>query len=66
MIEDETQLSPADGILAINHSLRCFGYGLASLLPLIGLPLAGVSFVNFLKAQDIVKGREVCLAVWDC
>jgi len=57
MTDDATQLSPADGIKVINHSLRCFAFSLASLIPLIGLPLALVGFSHYRKARAIVSGR---------
>ena len=57
MTENPNQLSPADGIRAINYSLRCFAFSAASLVPLIGLPLAIIAFLNYRKASDIVNDR---------
>lgn len=57
MKDDSAQLSPADGILAIKYSLRCFAFSVASPIPLLGLPLALIAFSNYRKARAIVKGR---------
>lgn len=48
---------PADGILAITCSLRCFAFGLAGMVPVLGLPLAVVAFKNFRLARAATKGK---------
>jgi hypothetical protein len=48
---------PADGILAIRCSLRCFAFGLLGVIPVLGLPLAAVAFGNFRRARAATKGK---------
>ncbi|PYI87311.1 MAG: hypothetical protein DME26_06625 [Verrucomicrobia bacterium] len=38
-------------IAVIERSLRCFGYGLIGLIPVLGFPLAVLTVVHFQKAR---------------
>jgi hypothetical protein len=49
-------MSPAEGIEAIQYSLRCFAYSVASLVPVLGVPMAVAAFVNFRKARALTRG----------
>lgn len=57
MSEPAAQPAPADGIKAIEHSIRCFSFSMASLIPLIGLPLVFIAFSDYRRARAAVKGR---------
>jgi hypothetical protein len=56
MNETSSQLSPADGIRVINYSLMCFRYSFGGLIPVLGLPLAVMSFSYYLKVRAAGKG----------
>ncbi len=51
------QPAPADGIKAIEYSLRCFSFSLWSLLPLVGLPFGLIAFANYRKARAVSQGH---------
>ena len=42
--------TPADKVRVIEQSLRCFAFGLLSLIPLLGLPFAVLAIVRHLNA----------------
>ena len=42
--------TPADKVRVIEQSLRCFVFGLLSLIPLLGLPFAVLAVVRHLNA----------------
>ncbi len=42
--------TPADKVRVIEQSLRCFVFGLLSLIPLLGLPFAILAIVRHLDA----------------
>lgn len=56
MNNSHAQLAPADGIRAIECSVQCFAYGLASLVPLIGFPMALAAFGQYAQVLAITKG----------
>ena len=49
--------SPAEKISVIKSSLRCLGCGIASWVPLIGLPFAASALVWYWKAGRISRGE---------
>ncbi|HEX3798685.1 MAG TPA: hypothetical protein VH413_08285 [Verrucomicrobiae bacterium] len=57
MNDNPIGLSAKEGIKAIEHSMRCFSFGLASLIPVIGFVLAFVAFSNFRSARAISRGQ---------
>ncbi len=48
--------APADGIKAIEYSVHCFNYSLASLIPVLGLPMALVAFSYYRRARRACRG----------
>ena len=44
-------LTPADKVRVIEQSLRCFAFGLLSLIPLLGLPFAILAVVRQVNAM---------------
>jgi hypothetical protein len=56
MTTTPNQSNPKDGIIAIERSLSCFAFGLASLIPVIGFGLAFVAFKNFHRARAASNG----------
>ena len=44
--------TPADKVRVIEQSLRCFAFGLLSLIPLLGLPFAILAVVRHRNARS--------------
>ena len=49
--------TPADKVRVIEESLRCFVFGLLSLIPLLGLPFAILAVVRHLNAWSQGDGE---------
>ncbi len=39
----------------LRHSLRCFGFGIAGLIPVVGIPFALIGLVYSLKTRPLQK-----------